>query len=88
MTAKKNFWITGGALLVLGVVAAVIGGQATSAEMDAIDAAGPGGPAGTWLSLGGIATIAFFLLTVAGITVLVVGIVRAARAKDRVVQPD
>jgi hypothetical protein len=88
MTAKKNLWIAGAVLLVLGVVAAAIGQVATAAEMDAIDAAGPGGPGGTWLSLGGIATIVGLLLSAAGIIVLVIGIVRAARTKGAVGQPD
>lgn len=86
MTTSKSQWIAGGVLLVLGAVAAVIGQVAIGSEMDAIDAAGPGGPAGTWLSFGGITTIVGLLLSAAGIIVLVVGIVRATRTKDAVNQ--
>lgn len=87
MTEGKNLWILGGVLLVLGAVVGVCGQVAIGAEMDAIDAAGPGGPAGTWLSFGGITTIVGLVLSAAGIIVLVVGIVRASRTKRAAGQP-
>lgn len=78
---RKQIWIAGAALLALGVIATVMGQTWLWAEMDAVDAAGPGRPGGTLLGFGGITTIVGALLTVAGILVLIVAAVRAGRSR-------
>lgn len=81
MVSRMNLWITGGALLVLGMVASAVGQVSLWGEMDAIDAAGPGGPAGTLFGFGGITAILGALLVVAGIVAVIIAATRAVHAR-------
>ncbi|MFC0678299.1 hypothetical protein ACFFGH_10650 [Lysobacter korlensis] len=72
MTPKRTA-ILGVALLLLAVLA-MAGGQLTIwAEMDAVDAAGPGGSGGSIFSAGGLTVQAGFGMFLAGVVLVAVG---------------